>query len=81
METFDALPDHFGNSGPCKQKAYADKWHEDGLHQVMVFCGMARSSLSSSIPRFQQAGKGTDTSNGTRSIYVEKAKETTKVIA
>ena len=59
-------PKHFANLGPCKQKPYADKWHVDGLHQVMVFCGTARSSHNSSARRYQEGltGKGKDNSKG-----------------
>ena len=63
VETF-LLPEHFGNLGPCKQKPYADKWHEDGLHTVLVFCGTSRSSHKSIEKRVQQKKTGTYKSKG-----------------
>ena len=67
---FAALPEHFADLGNCKQKAYADKWHVDGLHVVFVFCGTSRSSTRSLEARWNRQeqekakGKGKDKAKG-----------------
>ena len=44
--------------GPVRQKAMAKRIHVEGVHQVMVFCGTARTGMGASERSGLKKGQG-----------------------